>query len=67
VLAKFKKGKYNSVQLKLAMDSFAQSKMFEIQSLIDYNISLLRRDFSRNAIFENYNIDVDGILKRIDN
>ncbi len=67
VLAKFKKGKYNSVQLKMAMDSFAQSKMFEIQSLIDYNISLLRRDFSRNTVFENYNIDVDGILKRIDN
>jgi hypothetical protein len=51
----------------MAMDSFAQAKMLEIQSLIEYNVTLLRRDFSRNTVFENYNIDVDGILKRIDN
>ncbi|MCP4136574.1 MAG: hypothetical protein GY754_36730, partial [bacterium] len=67
VLQKFKRGRYSAVQLKLALDAYIQARYAELKSLVDYNIALIRRDFSRNIIFENLGIDIDGILKRIEN
>lgn len=67
VYNKFRRGRYSAVQLKLAQDSFISSEQEELKNLINYNISLLKRDFARNVIFENLGIDIDGILKRADN
>ncbi len=67
VYQKFRRGRYSALQLKLALDGFIISRREELKSLIDYNIALLKRDFSRNIIFKNLGIDVDSILKSIEN
>ncbi len=64
VLAKFRRGRYSAVQLKLALDSYIQMRQSELKSLVDYNIVLLRRDLSRNVIFENFGINVEDILDK---
>ncbi|MCP4134043.1 MAG: TolC family protein [bacterium] len=66
VLQKFKRGRYSAVQLKLALDGYIMARQAELQSLVNYNIALIRRDLSRNVIFENLEIDIDGILKRVE-
>jgi len=66
VLTKFKRGRYSAVQLKMAFDSYMLAQQQELQSLVNYNTSLLKRDLSRNVIFENFNIDINGILKKFD-
>ncbi len=65
VLKKFKQGRYDAVTLKLALDNYTSLSHQELKSLVDYNITLLRRDLSRNVIFENYNIDIDSILNKL--
>jgi len=67
VLKKFSRGRYNSLKLKFALDGYIMSRNSELKSLVGYNISLLRRDFARNVIFEKYDIDIDSILKRLEN
>jgi len=64
VLRRFRLGKYDSVQLKLALDSYIAMRQSELKSLVDYNVALLRRDLSRYVIFENFNIDIDTIMER---
>jgi len=64
VLYKFGQGRYSAVQVKLALDDYIGLRLRELQSLLNYNVALLRRDLARNVIFENYGIDVDGILKK---
>ncbi len=67
VLAKFRRGRYSALELKMALDSYIQSRYQELKSLVDYNSALVRRDMSRNILFEKYEIDVDRILSRIEN
>jgi hypothetical protein len=67
VYQKFRRGRYSALQLKLALDSFIISRREELKSLVDYNIALLKRDFSRNVIFDNLGIDIDSILKSLEN
>lgn len=63
VLIKFKQGRYDAVALKLSLDNYVKLQQQALKALVDYNISLLRRDLARNVIFENYNIKIDDILK----
>lgn len=64
VLSKFRRGRYSAVQLKLALDDYIKARQQELQSLVNYNVALLRRDLARNVIFENYNVDLDAILEK---
>lgn len=67
VLTKFRRGRYSALQLKLALDQYMAARQSELKSLVDYNVTLIRRDLSRNVIFENFTIEVDQILKRVAN
>ncbi len=67
VLQKFKRGRYSAVELKMALDAYIVSRQAVLKSLVDYNISILKRDLSRNVIFENYSIDIDSVLKQVEN
>ncbi|MFC1669393.1 TolC family protein [Spirochaetota bacterium] len=67
VYRKFKRGRYSAVQLKMALDGRSLARSAELQSLVNYNISLLRRDLARNYIFKKYKIDIDRILKIVSN
>ena len=62
LLKKFKQGRYNAVQLKLALDNYINMRHQELKSLVDYNITLLRRDLARNVVFEEFGINIDLIL-----
>jgi len=64
VLSKFRRGRYSAVQLKLALDDYIKARQQELQSLVNYNVALLRRDLARNVIFENYNVNLDAILEK---
>jgi outer membrane protein TolC len=64
IYAKFKRGRSSAIQMKLALESFIQMRQAEMNSLVNYNVALLRRDLTRNVIFENLGIKVDDILKR---
>ncbi len=66
VYKKFKRGRYSTLELKMALDSYIQSRQVALKSLVDYNISLLRRDLARNVVFKNYGIDIDSVLKSVE-
>ncbi len=66
VYRKFKRGRFSALELKLALDSYIRSRQFALKSLVDYNISILRRDLARNVVFENYGIDIDSIFKAVE-
>ena len=51
----------------MALDGRSIARSAELQSLVNYNISLLRRDLARNYIFKKYKIDIDRILKVVAN
>ncbi|MDY6933177.1 MAG: TolC family protein [Spirochaetota bacterium] len=62
VFKKFKQGRYDAVKLKLSLDNYINLRQQELKSLVDYNISLLRRDLARSVIFKNFNINIDSFL-----
>lgn len=64
VLKKFRQGRYSAVQLKLALDGYIRSRQEALHSLVNFNVSLLKRDMARNMIFERYGIDIERILSR---
>lgn len=66
VLAKFRQGRYSVLQLKLALDAYLTARYAELQSLVAYNVSLLRRDVVRNTVFRDLGIDIDGVLRMLD-
>jgi len=65
VLTKFRRGRYNAEVLKNALDAYMGSQQAELKSLVDYNVSLIRRDLARNVIFENFTIEIDRILRSV--
>lgn len=67
VLTKFRRGRYSALQLKMALDQYMAARQAELKSLVDYNITLIKRDLARNVIFENFTIEIDQILKRVAN
>lgn len=64
--AKFNRGRYSAVELKLALDSYIAARYDELKSLVDYNVAILQRDIIRNMLFESLAIDIDTILKRVE-
>jgi len=67
VILKFRRGRYSALKVKMALDDYIIARRTELQSLVNYNIALIRRDLARNVVFENFNIDIDAILKRVEN
>jgi outer membrane protein TolC len=65
VLKRFEQGKVNSVTMKLAIDAMVQSRYQALNSLVQYNISLLLFDLSKNEVFDRYHVDVEKYLKNI--
>ncbi len=63
VVAKFRRGRYNTLLVKQALDDYIKARYNELNSLVQYNVALIQRDNARNAVFKNFGIDVDGILK----
>lgn len=67
VLRNFNRGQYNALKIKQALDDYIQSRHNVLVSKVEYNKALLLRDLGRNVVFEKLGIDIDAILKRVDN
>ena len=65
LLRRYKQGRYNSNNVKSALDSLVQAEQRLIESKINYNISLLRYDLARNKIFKKYNVNPDKVLDKM--
>ncbi|MBN1531020.1 MAG: TolC family protein [Spirochaetes bacterium] len=63
VVAKFRRGRYNTLMVKQALDDYTKARYNELNSLVQYNVALIQRDHARNAIFSNLGIEIDDILR----
>ncbi len=65
ITEKFSQGRYNASNLKLALDTLAQSELGVIQSRVNFNINLIRYELSKNSLFQKYGIDSEAIVNEI--
>ena len=65
VLKRFEQGKVTAVTMKLAIDAMVQSRSQALNSLVQYNVSLLLFDLSKNEVFDRYHVNVEKYLKNI--
>lgn len=56
VLDRYRRGRYDAVSLKNALDSVASARNEFFQAKVNYNISLVRYDIARNALLERYGL-----------
>ncbi len=66
LMQRARQGKFNSVQVKNALDSVTRARQQELESLVQFNISLLQYDLAKNEIFDRYKIDIERIIKEVD-
>jgi outer membrane protein TolC len=65
ITEKFSQGRYNATNLKMALDTLAQSELGVIQSRVNFNINLIRYELSKNSLFQKYGIDSEAIVNEI--
>lgn len=65
LLARTRTGKFNLVAVGQALENMAASRQKELETLVNYNISLLQYDLAKNEIFERYKVDVESILDKV--
>lgn len=65
LMVRARQGKFNSVQVKNALDSVTGARQQELEMLVQYNISLLQFDLAKNEIFEKYKINIERIIKEV--
>lgn len=65
LLRRYRQGRFTAVAVKNALDALAQTRQALMQAKINFNISVVRYDLTRNAIFRNFNIDIDDTLSRM--
>ena len=65
VFRRSRQGKFNSENVKTALDGMINSRLTYLQSLVNYNLALLRYDLAQNEIFERYDLNVEELLKQL--
>lgn len=66
VMRRSRQGRLNATVVKNALDSMNTSRQQELESLIQYNIALLRFDLAKNEVFERYEIDVEKLIAEVE-
>ncbi|MBX7057776.1 MAG: TolC family protein [Leptospirales bacterium] len=64
LVARYRQGRFTAVAVKEALDALVQARQGGTEALINYNISLLRYELTRNTVFHTYEIDIDETLNR---
>ncbi len=64
LLNRFRQGRFNSTFIKNALDAIIQSENTLTQSLVNYNIALVRYDLARNMLFTKYKVDIKGLFDK---
>lgn len=65
LIVRYRQGRFTAEAIKNALDALIQSRQGLTQARINYNISLIRYDLTRNYVFDRYGIDIDETLDRI--
>ena len=65
LLRRSRQGKFNAATVKSALDNRIEARQRELESLVAYNIALLRFELAKNEIFEKYNVDVEKLLREV--
>ncbi len=56
VLDRYRRGRYDAVSLKNALDSLAGARNEFFQAKVNYNISIVRYEIARNSLLERYGL-----------
>lgn len=64
LLASLRRGRFTAAVVKNGLDAMVESRQRELETLIQYNVSLLQLDVSKNELFERYNIDVNKYIPK---
>ncbi len=60
----YRKGRFNATAVKNALDALIQAEKGYNQSLINYNIVLVRYDLLRNKIFDKFKISTEKVFQK---
>lgn len=67
LVRRYRQGRFNANTVKEALDALVQARQAMMEAIINYNISLVRYDLTRNTIFTKYAIDIDSVVDRMQN
>ena len=62
LVRRYRQGRFNANTVKEALDALVQARQAMMEAIINYNISLVRYDLTRNTIFTKYAIDIDSVV-----
>ncbi|MEQ8352634.1 MAG: TolC family protein [Leptospiraceae bacterium] len=65
LVRRYRQGRFSADAVKNALDALVQSRQALTRALINYNISLIRYDLARNAVFTKYDINIDEVIDRL--
>ena len=65
LLRRYRQGRFTAVAVKEALDALARSRQSLMQSRINFNISIVRYELTRNNIFKKYDININRVLDKM--
>jgi outer membrane protein TolC len=65
IMQNAKRGRFNSIVVKNALDSIIDARQKVLESLVQYNIALLQYDLAKNEIFERFQVDINDLMKNL--
>ncbi|MBI3396829.1 MAG: TolC family protein [Spirochaetia bacterium] len=65
LLVRYRQGRFQAVAVKNALDSLVQAQQALTQAKINFNITLIRYELTRNTLFEKYKVNIDEVLDRM--
>lgn len=65
LVRRYRQGRFNANTVKEALDALVQSRQAMMEATINYNISLVRYDLTRNTIFSKFSIDIETVVDRM--
>jgi outer membrane protein TolC len=65
LVRRYRQGRFNANTVKEALDALVQARQAMMEATINFNISLVRYDLTRNTIFTKYAIDIDSVIDRM--
>ncbi len=65
LLVRYRQGRFTAVAVKNALDSLVQAKFGLTQARINFNISLVRYELTRNTVWKKYNVDIGEVIDRL--
>ncbi|MFH1729927.1 MAG: TolC family protein [Pseudomonadota bacterium] len=64
MLIRLKRGKLNSATVKNGIDALIESRKYELETLVAYNLALISFQVAKNKLWEFYDIDVEKYIPK---